>query len=161
MFYLTSKFHVNRIIIFGFMEGGLLKPPQAQELQKSPGRIRLNKANIKATWKMIDMITSRNKKKKLILTNLLYNSKCYTDKAKICDKLNEYFLNVGPSLASKLPTDPNLLEPSNYIKRNFQQSFMFRAICTEEVSNLIQGLKTSKASIGPAIKCIKLANQHY
>ena len=44
MFYLTSKFHVNRINTFGFMEGGLLKPPpppQAQELQKSPGRIGL------------------------------------------------------------------------------------------------------------------------
>ena len=108
---------------------------------------------------MIDMITSRNKKKKLILTNLLYNCKCYTDKAKICDKLNEYFVNVGPSLASKLPTDPNLLEPSSYIKQNFQQNFMFRAICTEEVSDLIQGLKPSKASIGPPIKCIKLANQ--
>ena len=49
----------------------------------------LNKTNIKATWKMVDMITSRNKKKKIILTKLLYNSKCYIDKAKICDKLNE------------------------------------------------------------------------
>ena len=46
-----------------------------------------------------------------------------------------------------------------YIKQNFQQSFMFRVICTEEVSDLIQGLKTSKASIGPPIICIKLANQ--
>ena len=36
---------------------------------------------------------------------------------------------------------------------------MFRVICTEEVSDLTQGLKTSKASIGPPIKCIKLANQ--
>ena len=36
---------------------------------------------------------------------------------------------------------------------------MFRVICTEEVSDLIQGLKTSKASIGPPIIRIKLANQ--
>ena len=46
MFYLTSKFHDNRVNTFGFMEGGggggLLKPsPQAQELQKSPGGIGL------------------------------------------------------------------------------------------------------------------------
>ena len=27
MFYLTSKFHDNRVNTFGFMEGGLLKPP--------------------------------------------------------------------------------------------------------------------------------------
>ena len=46
MFYLTSKFHDNRVNAFGFMVGGggLLKPPppsQAQELQKIPGRIGL------------------------------------------------------------------------------------------------------------------------
>ena len=43
MFYLTSKFHDNRINTFGFMEGGgaFEAPPQAQELQKSPGRIGL------------------------------------------------------------------------------------------------------------------------
>ena len=41
MFYLTSKFHGNRVNTFGFMEGGLLKPPPAQELQKSAGGIGL------------------------------------------------------------------------------------------------------------------------
>ena len=44
MFYLTFKFHDNRINTFGFMEGGGgggFKPPQAQELQKSPGGIGL------------------------------------------------------------------------------------------------------------------------
>ena len=40
MFYLTSKFHDNRVNTFGFMEGG--SPPQIQELQKSPGGIGLN-----------------------------------------------------------------------------------------------------------------------
>ena len=42
MFYLTSKFHDNRVNHFGFMEGGAFEaPPQAQELQKSPGGIGL------------------------------------------------------------------------------------------------------------------------
>ena len=41
MFYLTSKFHDNRVNTFGFMEGFFYKPPppppsQAQELLKSP-----------------------------------------------------------------------------------------------------------------------------
>ena len=38
MFYLTSKFHDNGVNTFGFMEG---VPPQAQELQKSPGGMGL------------------------------------------------------------------------------------------------------------------------
>ena len=108
---------------------------------------------------MIDMITSWNKKKKKSYPNYFTTANAIQIKQKICDKLNEYFVNVGPTLASKLPSDPNLLEPTSYIKQNSQQSFMFRAICTEEVSDFIQGLKTSKASIGPPIIRIKLANQ--
>ena len=44
MFYLTSKFHGNRVNTFGFMKGGggLLNPPQAQELQKSTGGLGLS-----------------------------------------------------------------------------------------------------------------------
>ena len=44
MFYLTSKFHDNRVNTFGFMEeGGVWSPPrpQALELQKSSGGIGL------------------------------------------------------------------------------------------------------------------------
>ena len=38
MFYLTSKFHGNRVNTFEFMEGGGGGlQPQAKELQKSPG----------------------------------------------------------------------------------------------------------------------------
>ena len=45
MFYLTSKFHVNRINTFGFMEGGgLLKPPLGPGTPKKP---RPNRANVK------------------------------------------------------------------------------------------------------------------
>ena len=45
MFYLTFKFHDNRVNTFGFMKrgggGGDRPGPQGQELQKSPGGIGL------------------------------------------------------------------------------------------------------------------------
>ena len=45
MFYLTSKFHDNRVNAFGFMEGGgLLKPPpRPRNSKKIPGGIGLTK----------------------------------------------------------------------------------------------------------------------
>ena len=48
MFYLTSKFHVNRINTFGFMEGGggggafEAPPPPGPGTPKNPGRIGFN-----------------------------------------------------------------------------------------------------------------------
>ena len=52
MLYLTSKFHNNRVNTFGFMEGGggFKPPPQAQELQTSPGGIRLK------TFSLLDQL---------------------------------------------------------------------------------------------------------
>ena len=44
MFYLTSKFHVNCINTFGFMEGGLLNPPPPGP--GTPKKPRQNKVNI-------------------------------------------------------------------------------------------------------------------
>ena len=44
MFYLTSKFHDNRVNTFGIMPPPP-PPPEAQELQKSPGGIGLSTHN--------------------------------------------------------------------------------------------------------------------
>ena len=47
------------------------------------------------TWKLIGMLVNRDKKNNGTISRLLYNNKLYTDKAIICDKLNEHFINVG------------------------------------------------------------------
>ena len=82
---------------------------------------------MKTTWKLIDMILARNKKKVTSISKLLYNDQCYTDQKTICDKLNEHFINVGPKLASQLPQTPET-DPTMFIKRTFSNSFMFRSM---------------------------------
>ena len=79
------------------------------------------------TWKLIGMFINRKKKTKSTIPKLLHNNKCYTDKQSICDQLNTYFINVGPSLSAKLPNDDNS-NPTNYIHRTFPNSFFFTPI---------------------------------
>ena len=86
-----------------------------------------------------------------IIINAIQIQKIY-----VHDKLNEHFIKVGQNLADKLPITET--EPSTFIKQTFTNSFMFRGICTFEVSDLIKNLKMNKATIGVPIKCIKLAN---
>ena len=117
----------------------------------------LNKNNLKITWKLIGMIIDRDKNKNTTISKLIYNNKCYTDTKNICDKLNDHFIKVGQNLADKLPITET--ESSTFIKQTFTNSFMFRGICTFEVSDLIENLKINKATIGVLIKCIKLANR--
>ena len=117
----------------------------------------LNKNNLKLTWKLIGMIIDRGKNKNTTISKLIYNNKCFTDTKNIYDKLNDHFIKVGQNLADKLPITET--ESSTFIKQTFTNSFMFRGICTFEVSDLIENLKINKATIGVPIKCIKLANR--
>lgn len=74
----------------------------------------LNKENIKITWKLIGMIINRKKKSNIIIPKLLYSNRCYTHKRSICEQLNTYFINVGPTLSAQLPIHRNS-DPSKYI----------------------------------------------
>ena len=114
---------------------------------------------MKTTWKLIDLMIGRNKKKNSLISKLVYNNKCYTDQSSICDKLNEHFINIGPNLSSQLPST-STMDPNTYIKRTFQNSFMFRGICIEEVSDLIKGLNINIATVGVPTRCIKLATNN-
>ena len=55
----------------------------------------------------------------------------------------EYFINVGPKLADQLPPIPDI-DPTQHINHAPSRSFMFRAICPQEVFDLIKGLNVNK-----------------
>ena len=55
----------------------------------------LHKNNLKTTWKLIGMLINR-KKSQVTIKKLIYDNKCYIDKASIAHQLNNYYLNIGP-----------------------------------------------------------------
>ena len=119
----------------------------------------LYKANIKMIWKLIGTIVNRKKKNNITIPKLIYNNKCFTNRNDICNKLNEYSINVGPKLACQLPSISNA-DPTKYINCTLQSSFMFSSVSAHEVHDLIQGLNKNKSTIAIPIKCIKLASDY-
>ncbi|CAH3178481.1 unnamed protein product, partial [Porites lobata] len=105
---------------------------------------------------MIDLLINRKRKNSPTVSKIVYNNKCYTSKLNICNQLNTYFVNVGPTLSAQLPNHINS-NPTRYITRNFPNSFMFRYIHSHEVRDLITNLTTDKSCIGvPAKHCTSL-----
>lgn len=102
------------------------------------------------------MIINRKKKSNIIIPKLLYNNRCYTDKRSICEQLNTYFINVGPTLSAQLPIHRNS-DPSKYIRGTFLNSFFFSPIHEYEVRDLIVILKENKSTFGSPVKCVKHA----
>ena len=119
----------------------------------------LNKEDVKMTWKLIGMVTNRKKKSSISIPKLLIKDRCYTDKQSICDQLNSHFVNVGPSLSTKLPIHSNA-DPTKYIQKTIPNSFFFTPIHEYEVHQQIAKLKVNKSTLGTPIKFVKYACEH-
>ena len=122
-------------------------------------QFEISKDNMKTTWKMIDLLINRKRKNSPTISKIVYNNKCYTSKLSICNQLNTYFVDVGPTLSAQLPNHINS-NPTRYITRNFPNSFMFRYIHSHEVRDLITNVTTDKSCIGVPAKCFKVAGDH-
>ena len=121
-------------------------------------QFEMNKSNLSATWKLIGMLINRKKNRTQTLSKIVYHNKSYTGKQNICNVLNEYFTNVGPNLADKIPNHQT--NPTSYITRPIPNSFVFRSILVHEVSGQIQNININKATIGIPSICVKLAGNH-
>jgi hypothetical protein len=102
----------------------------------------INKNNIKTTWELIGMIINRDKKKNIDIPKLIYNNKCYVDKLDICNKFNAHFIKKDSNLANNLPRSQ--LDPLQFINCSFPNSFVFNAVSSYEILDLINNLNTRK-----------------
>ena len=104
--------------------------------------------NSKQTWKLINSIL--NKTKKCHAPSFLkINSELEFDKEKIADSFNNYFVDLGPKLASKLiPVDPldaqpKITTPIN--KPTIKNSIVLTNTDSAEVFTIISHLKSSSS----------------
>jgi len=74
----------------------------------------------------------------------IINNKTTPDKSIISNKFNEYFINVGPSLANKIP--PSDTSYLTYMQGNFTKSFGLVATNTNEVSSVVKCLNTKPSA---------------
>ena len=100
--------------------------------------------NIKSTWKIMKEIAGKAKiNQKNLPKQLVINNKKITDKTEIANNFNEFFANVGPKLAEKIPD----------VNKNFESyipvidTSLFHTDLTEkEFETAFKSLKKDKAS---------------
>ena len=78
--------------------------------------IEHNKFNLSMVWKLINSVISKRKRSKVI--KQFRNGDNYvTDPKDITNQFNSFFVNVGKSLADKIPNTP--MEPEFFLKGKF------------------------------------------
>ena len=92
---------------------------EEKEKKYYESEIVANKTNLRKVWEIIKQVINRKKGLK-IHDKCMHNNKLITDPKSIADGFNSYFVNIGPTLASKIPENnlshrqflPDSIKPS-------------------------------------------------
>ncbi len=102
------------------------------------------KNDIRATWKTINEILNRTKRKKFFPNFFRDGNNIISNKINISNKFNSFFTNVGKNLNNAINLHPDQ-SFNHYLKNRYNLKLTFRNIDEENVSELINKLsqKTS------------------
>ena len=133
----------------------------SRELKKSKKRyyseyFEENKMNIKKIWSGIREIVNIRNSKSHKITQLKVGGKTIINSKDVSEKLNEFFVNVGPTTESSIPKSQNI-SALKFMKQRNQYEFIIAHVSNEEVLDIINSL-TNKSSglVSIPIKLLKL-----
>ena len=109
-----------------------------EERNHIQNRLNQCKSSMKNTWQIIKEIINK-KRVPQKPTSFCINNSYVTDRHIISEKFNNYFVNIGPTLASKIETSSD--SPTTYIKSNSIDSFFLKPTNKLEILNIVKNLK--------------------
>ena len=130
---------------------------RAAEKAYYANRFESLKGNMKETWNLINNLIKNNATGKPVVKEILSNDQIVNDPIDIANKFNEFFINVGPNLASKIPSVPTHASVRDTMPSPNPFS-MFIEPCTEhEIINITNNLNNSKGIglDGYSVKVVK------
>ena len=132
---------------------------QASERQYYDGAFTRNKNDLNKCWCLIKEIIDR-KRTSTSPNSFLIDNSLTSDKNKISNAFNKFFVNVGANLAKDLPDTG--IDPISYLKKPSLASFFLSGTTSEEVETIINNLKKSSPGWdGLSSKIIKQSYQYY
>ena len=103
------------------------------------------KYDSKLLWKTLNKIMNKHEKNKSFPNEFIANESArkINDPQTIADKFNEYFVNVGPNIAKKIPKGDRTYD--QYLTGIYQNSFFLEPITKYELQNEISSLNPNKS----------------
>jgi hypothetical protein len=105
--------------------------------------ISYNKNNLKKTWSVMKSIINKKQVTKRP-EFFLHNNRKITNKSEIASRFNDYFVNIGSSLAHKIP-DSNKSALS-FLSESFNNVMFLNPVSRNELIIIIKQLKINSAS---------------
>jgi hypothetical protein len=102
------------------------------------------KNDLKQTWKLVnEVINKRISKPSTLPSTFIHEGKTITDPLEIADKFCKYFTNIGPSLASKIPSVNSSFR--SFLTDNENPPINLSPTNINELETICAGFKSGKA----------------
>ena len=109
------------------------------------------KANIKATWKTLKDLLNKSKPQLNYPHSFLHNNVNITNPESIANAFNDYFVNVGINLASKIPCTNTKF--TQFLKGSYTNSFVFYPTNNYKILSILRNINPNKS---PGPDCLDL-----
>lgn len=94
-------------------------------------QFKQNKDDLKKTWKIINEVINKSKNKDKLPKIFSNKDRLLSDRKEIADSFNDYFINVGKTLAEKISTSPKTYQ--SYMGPHNPHSFYINPTNKKEV----------------------------
>ena len=94
---------------------------------------------MKKSWGIIKQIINRNQKPHIQNRFKIGDNLITSDKNIICNRFNDFFVNIGPTLAKSIPKINE--SPLSYIGNRLIESIYLEPVTENEINTLIKSLK--------------------
>ena len=111
------------------------------EIMYFSDQMEINKNDLNKTWKILRVILGKDRNPSAKNPTFKLDGKIISDRAAIANGFNNYFVSIGPKLASEISSNVN---PISYVK-NINNSIVIPNITCHEVYQVICSLKNSSA----------------
>ena len=111
------------------------------EIMYFSDQMEINKNDLNKTWKILRIILGKDRNPSAKNPTFNLDGKIISDRAAIANGFNNYFVSIGPKLASKISSNVN---PISYVK-SINNSIVIPNITCHEVYQVICSLKNSSA----------------
>ena len=151
----TSQNYINLENSYKSFCGILQKSIRLAKAQYYHRQFENYKADIKKTWKQINLLLSKKNKVHDLPKYFFDGNDKLTDNIDIANCFNNFFCNIGPSLANSIQ-NPQNKSYTDYLKQNILSSFSFSTITSEFTSKIIRKLKSKSSSGHDGLSSIQL-----
>ena len=107
-------------------------------------KLEYAKMNIKSIWKILNEVINRKRRCNKLLSIFTIENQDVSDSEVIANRFCDYFSNIGPNLAKKVPASSCSI--CFFLTGNFMNSFFFEPTTQPEIVKIMKSLRSGTAA---------------